>query len=52
MAALCILPNSSVSGALIELDMPDQSSKGKFLISETSMYRAVGYQVPGSVCVD
>ena len=52
MAALCILPNSTAAGALIELTLPDNESKGKFMISESAFYRAVSYDLDGSVTID
>ena len=52
MAALCILPHSTAAGALLELTLPDNESKGKFLISESNFYRAVSYDLDGSVTID
>ena len=52
MAVLCILPDSTASGGLIELLLPDNESKGKFFITESNFYRVVGYNLSGSVCID
>jgi hypothetical protein len=52
MAAVCILPNHTISGALIELEMPDGSSKGKFLVSESKFYRAVSHTISDTVCIN
>jgi hypothetical protein len=48
MAAVRILPNHTISGALIEIDLPTLNSKGKFLISESKLYRAVKYERLGN----